>query len=158
MDIALHTVIVFLGAAGFSLSRYIHKHKRHGKPMVCPLDFDCHTVIHSKYSKFIGIPLEYWGMAYYAVIFFAYASFIFAKNWYTNDIAASLLALTTTAFLFSLYLTSIQALILKEWCTWCLFSASICTLIFILAYAASDITSAYFIDFFTNLSWFRMLQ
>ena len=43
------------------------------------------------------------------------------------------LALTTAAFLFSLYLTFIQGFVLREWCEWCLVSAFLCAAIFILA-------------------------
>jgi uncharacterized membrane protein len=43
------------------------------------------------------------------------------------------LAISVGAFLFSLYLTGVQAFKIKSWCTWCLTSAAISTTIAIVS-------------------------
>lgn len=57
-----------------------------------------------------------------------------------SSIVFVLLGLSLVAFLFSAYLTFIQAFTLRQWCTWCLISAGLCTLIFALAIVGSEYT------------------
>ncbi|MBI2633927.1 MAG: vitamin K epoxide reductase family protein [Parcubacteria group bacterium] len=125
--------LVLLGFSGFLLAFYI-RHKKSGREkMVCYVGKDCDTVIHSEFSEFLGLPVEILGMFYYAAIAAAYGVFSFYPEFRLEPVTFWVLALTATAFLFSLYLTFIQAVVLKEWCEWCLTSALICTGIFILA-------------------------
>lgn len=125
--------IMLLGIFGFGLALFI-RHKKAGREkMVCYIGQDCDAVVHSEYSRFLGMPIEIVGMLYYALVAVSY--FIFLV---TPDIAAMpavfwVLALTTAAFLFSLYLTFIQGFVLREWCEWCLVSAFLCSVIFVLA-------------------------
>lgn len=118
-------MIAILATAGFMLAAYIHFHKRTARPLVCPIGHQCDAVIHSDYSKFFEVPVEILGMMYYAVIAVSY--FVFPG-------AMALRVLTGAAFGFSLYLVSIQLFVLKQWCTWCLCSAALCTGIFILSF------------------------
>jgi uncharacterized membrane protein len=132
-------LVVIFSLTGFLLANHIRKTKREEKPLVCPLNGSCETVVHSSYSKLFGIPLEYLGITYYAVIALIYVSFIFLPHLLPLSVAYISLGLTTAAFFFSLYLTLIQSIILKHWCTWCLMSAGLCTLIFSLVMFISDI-------------------
>ncbi|MEX2054859.1 MAG: hypothetical protein WD972_01630, partial [Candidatus Andersenbacteria bacterium] len=50
----------------------------------------------------------------------------------TTPLVIATVLVSTSAFLFSLYLTFIQGVTLRQWCTWCLCSAALCTLIFLL--------------------------
>ena len=94
---------------------------------------NCDTVIHSDYSKILGIPVEVLGMIYYALVGSSY-SILFALNIWTTPIALVLLGVSMCALLFSAYLVSLQAFIIRHWCTWCLFSALNSLVIFILSY------------------------
>lgn len=122
-------LIIFTAFVGFTTAFYIHiKNKTH-RPMVCPLNGNCEMVTNSKYSSFLGIPLTLAGMVYYALIATLYAFLLIFQN-IVGDIAIFLVTgVSIGAFLFSLYLTSIQAFVLRSWCTWCLFSALFTTLI-----------------------------
>ncbi|MEX2008266.1 MAG: vitamin K epoxide reductase family protein, partial [Candidatus Spechtbacterales bacterium] len=40
------------------------------------------------------------------------------------------LAASAAAFVFSAYLTFLQAVVIRDWCSWCLISATISTIIF----------------------------
>lgn len=131
-------IIAGCGLAGFSLSYIILKKKREPEPLVCPLKFHCDTVVHSSYSKLFGIPLEYLGMFYYGFISLSYISFLYLPEIaiYNFFVLATILA-TGFAFFFSMYLTSVQAFVLREWCTWCLMSAGLCIVIFLLVVQSS---------------------
>jgi uncharacterized membrane protein len=130
MDISL--LISILGFCGFFIAVYIFHKKHEPKPIVCPIGHSCDPVIRSHYSCFLGIPLELWGIAYYTTISLSYFALYFAPNLFTFNVKVILLGLSTTAFLFSLYLIYIQSCILKEWCSWCLISAGLCATIFTL--------------------------
>ena len=124
-------VIVGTACAGFMLARYIRHKKQRGEQITCPLDADCGTVVHSEYARFFGIPVELLGMWYYGGIAVFYALVLLLPAVETPSALFAAFAFTTAAFLFSLYLTFIQAFALGEWCSWCLLSAGLSTLIFV---------------------------
>ncbi len=125
-------ILLFLAAiAGFMISFYLYHKKRSKETLVCPAGFNCDTVLHSKYSRFFGIPLELLGMLYYGFVIASYLALYNVPYLATPVNLFTITALTVAAFLFSLYLTFIQAFNLKQWCTWCLVSAGLCTSIFL---------------------------
>ena len=123
-------MVVIVAATGFLVARHIYVKKRRSHPFVCPLNFDCHAVVSSSYSKVLGIPLEVIGMLYYAIIALSYLIFLILPEIDRDIYGQAVMFISVFAFLFSLYLTYIQAVKIKEWCSWCLFSAFLCTLIF----------------------------
>src|SRR5690349_2993269 len=126
-----------LAICGFVVARHIYKHKKpNSSPLVCPLKFDCHAVVHSDYSKFFGMPVEILGMVYYGFVAISYAFFILIPGSLPIVFIAFLVALSLSAFMFSLYLIGIQIFVLKKGCFWCYVSALICILIFILTVLA----------------------
>lgn len=137
-SMALYLIVIFAAFFGFLIAFYIHHTKRTQGVLVCPVGSDCNTVIGSDYARFLGIPVEILGMLYYATIAVNYAFFLALPARATPSVVFGVLILTTAAFLFSLYLTFIQAFALRQWCTWCLMSATLCTLIFAAALAGAE--------------------
>ena len=131
-DILIRIMIFVLGLCGFMVSKHIRNHKTKNTPLVCPIRFDCNTVVNSDYSKFFGIPVEILGMAYYSLIVVFYLFLIFLPGLLPSFLISFMIAMSSTAFLFSLYLIAVQIFILKKGCSWCFVSALICLLIFIL--------------------------
>lgn len=126
------------GTFGVALSDFIRRKKSANEEIICPAGFDCQTVVNSKYSKFLGIPVENLGIFYYLIIALSYASFLVFPGWHHEFFSFFILAITTLAFLFSIYLTYIQIVVLKQWCTFCLISLVLCVIIFISAWVATD--------------------
>lgn len=122
--------IVFIAFGGFLLSLFLfHKKRRKSEPFVCPLRGKCSEVIHSGFSKFLGVPVETLGLVYYALVALGHGlllGFPDALGW----LDLPLLIASSAAFLFSGYLTFIQVVTLRKFCTWCLLSATFCLLIF----------------------------
>ena len=116
---------------GLAVALYIFRKKKSGEKMICLFNSDCEAVVKSDYSKIFGIPVEWLGIAYYAVTAVSYLVFAFAPQLSQNIFSVILLWATVLAFLFSIYLTYIQMAKLRQWCTWCLTSALICTVIFL---------------------------
>ncbi|PIR47891.1 hypothetical protein COV06_00625 [Candidatus Uhrbacteria bacterium CG10_big_fil_rev_8_21_14_0_10_50_16] len=128
----IYLTILLLAACGFSISFYIRYTKTKARPLVCPLKGNCHAVTGSSFSKFLGIPVEFLGMLYYGILVAGYGVALTIPPG-VNRVTSTLLILTTIGFLFSLYLTFIQVITLRKFCTWCLISAAITTTSFFLA-------------------------
>ena len=137
MEFLLNIVLILLALGGFALSFFIHKKKQANKVLVCPIGADCNAVVHSDYSKFFGVPLEYIGMFYYATVAASYVVFLLIPSTTLPPFALAVLSMTSIALLFSAYLTFIQAFNLKQWCTWCLMSAGLSAFIFTVSLMAS---------------------
>ena len=133
METILNLAISLLAFSGYLLANYIRDTKKSETPLVCPLEGSCETVVHSEYAKIMDIPVELIGIFYYAAITLTYFLFAFFPDIMPTFASYVTLGISTVAFLFSLYLTSVQSFILKHWCTWCLMSAGWCTIIFIIA-------------------------
>ncbi|MEI6400518.1 MAG: vitamin K epoxide reductase family protein [bacterium] len=135
---------VFLSAAlvsvlGFLLSYKIYQKKQVAGPLVCPLRANCDRVIRSSHSKIFGVSLEWFGMFYHVVGFLFYVgTFLFAVHIPLWAVFMASIA-TLFSFIFSLYLTAVQLFVLKSWCSWCMGSALLATINFILIYFVSDL-------------------
>lgn len=132
-----YVVVIFLAFSGFLIAFFIGHKKQSKEVMVCPLKANCDLVIHSQYSEFLGIPIERLGMVYYGIIALSYGLFLIFPSIIHSFWIFLLYVLTISAFLFSIYLTFIQAFAIKNWCTWCLISAGICTLVFFISISSS---------------------
>ncbi len=143
-NIAPYVLIIFSAFGGFLISFYIHHKKSSREVLVCPLNSNCEEVIHSDFSKFFGIPVEILGFLYYGALAVSYGFIVVLPEFAPSYFHYGLVLASAAAFLFSLYLTFIQAFTLREWCTWCLTSAMLSTVIFISSAAGA---SAGFIAF-----------
>jgi len=133
MELLFTVFISLLGLYGFILASHIHSKKAQKTKLVCPMRSNCDTVIHSHYSTIFGVSIEVFGMMYYAFIGGVYG-IIFISGYVSPMIFLVLLWMSLGAVVFSVYLVLIQALVLRQWCSWCLMSASITILIFLLSY------------------------
>lgn len=96
---------------------------------------NCQFVRESEYSSFLGISLPYLGIIFYSIItiYFVLILFIFKKKFIFKSYERYIVYLfITIGFVFSIYLTYIEAVILEAFCDYCLISAFIVTVIFVL--------------------------
>ena len=131
METFLNLFLIAAALGGFVLAFFIFISKRKAKPIACPMDGHCDDVVRSEFSKFFGVPVEILGMLYYAVAVAAYSVFYFYSGLAVPLAAFAMFGLASFSFLFSLYLTFIQAFSLKQWCVWCLASAGLSSFIFL---------------------------
>jgi uncharacterized membrane protein len=141
-DILIRVILFVLGLFGLWVARHVYIHKRsEEKPLVCMVGFDCDTVVHSDYAKFLGIHVEVLGIFYYGAVTFFYAFLLFLADKLPIMLTDFMILLSFTAFLFSVYLMSVQMFIIKKWCSWCIVSFLVSTAIFIstnIEYSLSD--------------------
>lgn len=131
-------IIIFAAFAGLLIAAYIYHKKQAQEVLVCPLDGRCDAVVHSEYSTFFEIPVEFLGILYYAVVALTYGLFIAFPFFVTPFATFVILGATIIGLLFSFYLTFIQAFALRQWCTWCLASMALCVIIFSTAMYGSE--------------------
>jgi len=104
---------------GLGTSIYIAYKKNKKAPLMCPRNSDCTTVVTGKYSTIFGIPNDMMGIIYYAVFAVIFSALLL-------DVSMSLLFVRFVAgvgVLFTIYLVSVQAFVIRLWCLWCLVSA-----------------------------------
>jgi len=141
--IGFYLFILFAAVGGLGVALYVYYTKKKGGILMCPMGSDCNAVVTSKYSKFLGISMEYWGMIYYGLIIASYLFLIFAAHMLSELFLLGLIIVTTGAFFFSLYLLFIQAFILRQWCIWCMLSAALSIVIFIFSLVRIDFALAF---------------
>lgn len=130
--------VIIAAAGGFSIALYIRCKKNAPKPMICPMRSNCTNVITSRYSRFLGMHVELLGLFYYVLtvlIHIGLLAFLFLDYTVPAGFIVLLIGFALSAVIFSLYLVLVQAVALKEWCTWCLISATICLIIVCLVVA-----------------------
>ena len=120
---------IIFALSGFSIAYYIHRKKRTKTNLVCPMKGHCDSVVYSQFSSFFGISVELLGMGYYAVVVLGYLAILAAPNLLQSPFCYSLILFTGGAFMFSLYLVFVQVFSIRQYCTWCLTSALLSTLI-----------------------------
>ena len=124
--------IVLVGLVGLFVAVYLLLyHMGFYGVMLCGVG-SCETVQASKYARFLGQPVPLCGTLWYAgvlVLAFLGLGPAAGKRW-----ADALLALAVTGgLLFSAYLTGVELFILHAVCMWCVISAVLTVLIFVLA-------------------------
>lgn len=86
----------------------------------------------AKYAAIGPIPVAFIGFAGYAVIFLATWLREWSA-WIDENLPEIMIALTGFAFLFSLGLTTLELFVIKSLCRYCLVSAVIVTIMFVLS-------------------------
>jgi len=128
--------ILILSVIGFLLSVYLtYLHYTEGQSAFCSQGSDCDVVRLSSYSTIFGIPVALLGALSYAlIIWFTYVSLARTTRWIL------LYTISLAGFVFSAYLTYLELFVIKAICPYCVVSALIMTIIFImLAYRKSEL-------------------
>lgn len=124
--------IIISAIGGLLLSLYISKNKHSDDHMVCPLGQSCAPLVNGRFSRFLGMPIEKIGIAFYISVIVIYLATLFrtVPDW----VLVVGVLMSGISFAFSMYLTIIQLFIVKKWCTISLFSTAITFLIIVLAF------------------------
>jgi uncharacterized membrane protein len=126
---------VFLAIAGIIDTGYLVWTKLANAEVYCPPGnaFSCDLVQSSIYSRIGPIPIQYIGLVGYlailGVLLLEPRVPFFAKRG-----KLLVFGMTLFGFLYSAYLTAIEAFVLQAWCLYCLISAIIMTMLFVVAF------------------------
>jgi len=122
-------VLTILGTAD---SVYLLIYKLTGNPYMCLGNGGCHNVNFSPYSEIYGIPVSLFGIAAYLAIVVILALEARVKIAKENGPLA-IFGISLVGVGFSAYLTYLELYVIHAVCPFCVASAVLITLIFILA-------------------------
>lgn len=130
----LFGILIALSLLGLADSLYLAEKATLDEPLFCDIGAGldgCNIVAQSPYSQFLGIPLAYFGVAFYALVLLA-ALFIF---WRPFEFSYHVLMIVTTiGALFSVAFLFIQIVLIQALCIYCIASAVIAFLSLWVAY------------------------
>ncbi len=117
--------VLALSFAGMVDTLYLSLSRDSG-PISCHVTEGCGDVLNSVYSEVGGIPLSWFGLAFYVAVFAAAVFEIFGGS----DALRLIFWPAAAAVAVSVALTGIQVFVLEAYCEYCLTSAGLCTAIF----------------------------
>ncbi len=127
----MHKILLILAIAGLLVSGYLFVTYVSPIPIICGENGGCHEVKASPYAYPFGIPMPAFGLAFYVTLA------LIASLWNESTskrLYFPLVFLTGTGFVCSLWLTYIEAFVIDAWCTWCVASAVLATLAFMVSW------------------------
>jgi len=126
--------IALLALVGFFVALYLWLHALgYGGAIKCGASGGCEVVQTSQWAVFLGLPVAFYGVVGYVAVFgVALAALrqvaLAERRW--NVLLAGL---TSVGFLFTVYLTYLELFVIHAICRWCVGSAVIITLIWIVS-------------------------
>ncbi len=93
----------------------------------------CETVQLSKWATLLSMPVAAWGVAFYAVVFAVAFALVQDRFQGSGKLSLTLLVLTTWGVIFSLWLTYLELFVIHAICRWCVVSAVIACVLWVLA-------------------------
>jgi uncharacterized membrane protein len=93
----------------------------------------CETVQTSRWSVFLGIPVATWGVGFYALMLVLLLAGLQPRFAESRPLALGMLVLAAWGVLFTGWLNYLEAFVIHAWCEWCLGSAAMVLVLFLLA-------------------------
>ncbi len=120
---------IILGFLGFFDATYLTAKHYVGGTIVCPIFGGCEKVLNSSYSQIGFVPVALLWLFYHALILILAVGFLNSNNAKFLKLAAKL---SCIGFLASIFFMSVQFFIIQALCLYCVISALISTVLFIL--------------------------
>ncbi len=129
-------IIQILAVPGMMVAYYLYLYHSGSLFTTCTVNdlFDCGQVSgpNSPYSSIGPIPVALIGLIGYAVIFLL----VWSRDWINmvaDNLPELMMGLVSLAFLFTLGLTALEFFVIHAFCQYCLYSAAIILVMFILS-------------------------
>jgi uncharacterized membrane protein len=94
----------------------------------------CETVQTSKWAIFLGFPVGGWGVAYYLFVLALAIVGLSGRYADARGISQILVGVTAFGMLFSFWLTYLELFVIHAICQWCVISAVLATLLFVVSW------------------------
>jgi uncharacterized membrane protein len=124
-------VMLVLALIGIADAFYVAHASYSGQSMWCPIVDGCNTVAQSPYARIFGVPLSYFGLAFYLSMFGLAA--LLAFDPFSRGLRFGVLLYTAIGVSYSVYGMYLQLSLIRAVCSYCLISAVITVLLFIAA-------------------------
>lgn len=119
----LYAFLLTLSIIGIAETAYLIKKRKDQKKPVCLFGEDCQKVLESKYNKTLGIYNDALGLLFYIAVFII-SVFLITGVGPQEFWRILIRTMIFGGILASSYFTYIQWRVIKEWCFWCLASAT----------------------------------
>ena len=127
-------LIPLLSVIGIGVAGYLAYVELNQVEAVCGPVGNCNAVQQSKYATLFGIlPIGVMGVMGYLAIIIIWLAKLLNMPGYTRIMSLGLFGVTLFGLLFSIYLTFLEPFVIGATCIWCLSSAVIMTILFLLA-------------------------
>lgn len=93
----------------------------------------CEQVQTSRWSVFLGLPVATWGLGFYALMLVLSIFGMQERHADSRGLSLATLLLAGWGVLFTGWLNYLEAFVIHAWCEWCLFSAGMVLVLFVLA-------------------------
>jgi len=93
----------------------------------------CEQVQASPWAEFLHVPVSLWGVGAYVTILAIAIVGLQPRHQHARWVPLALFGLSAAGVAFSGWLTYIEAYVIEMWCQWCVTSAIIITIIFLLS-------------------------
>jgi uncharacterized membrane protein len=100
--------------------------------LVCNVG-SCEKVQSSKYSVFLGLPVATWGIGFYLLMLALSIAGLQERYAESRGLSLAMLLVAGWGALFTAWLNYLEAFVINAWCEWCLGSAAMVLVLFILA-------------------------
>ena len=126
----LQLILIVLGVG---IAGYLTYVKLFGLEPVCGGLGNCEAVQTSIYSELLGVPVAIWGLLSYLALLVVYL--VKRSNWRDlgNLARQGFFLLTLIGVVFSAYLTYLEVFVIHAICPWCVASAVVMIILFVLA-------------------------
>ena len=100
--------------------------------LVCNVG-SCEKVQSSRWSMFLGLPVATWGIGFYVAMLVLSVAGLQERFASSQRLSLAMLLLSGWGLLFTGWLNYLEAFVINAWCEWCLGSAAMVLLLFVLA-------------------------
>ena len=126
-------IIAALALAGVGLATYLAMYKLGMIGQLACTVGQCETVNLSRWATFLFLPVAVWGVGFYLVVFLVALAGTTERFVNAAWVSHLLLALTGWGVLFSAWLTYLELRVIHAVCTFCVISAVLATVMFLVA-------------------------
>lgn len=126
----MNRLIFIFSLLGFAVSSFLLYEYNLSGPILCPTGAGCDIVRASSYSAFLGISIPILGVVFYLTM--AVLSVIHSHDLPTKLIKKFQLIFALGGVGFGVYLTYLEAFVIKAFCFWCVTSFIISLIILLL--------------------------
>jgi uncharacterized membrane protein len=126
-------LVAFLALTGLFVALYLTLYKLGVIGQLACSIGSCETVNTSRWASLGGLPIAAWGLGFY-VVTLALALIGTQDRWSNaRGVSVALVALSGWGVVFSAWLTYLELFVIRAICTWCVVSAVIVTIIFVVS-------------------------
>ncbi len=136
----MNKLLLAIAVAGLTVSGYLLFTYQTAGPIVCLSGHGCEAVRASRFAVIFGLPVPLYGVFYY------FGLGVLAALWNPAEarrLRLPLRAVTGAGVAGSAWLTYLEVFVIKAWCSWCVISAVLAVMAFLLVWGKLYATYSY---------------